>query len=170
MHIGILSDSHGDHLIVRRAMALFDKEGVDQVIHCGDIGGKDVFDELIGRPCHFVWGNCDRPSAALRSYLETVGLTEPGEVPLRLTLGGKRFAVLHGHEAAASRIESISDADYVLHGHSHARRDERIGTVRIINPGALYRARTKTVAILDPATDELTFHELAPYAGRQGAS
>lgn len=148
-------------------MELFDEKGVEHVIHCGDIGGTDVFDELVGRPCHFVWGNCDRPSAALRSYLETVGLTEPDEVPLRLTLGGKCFAVLHGHEAAARRIESISNADYILHGHSHVRRDERIGTVRIINPGALYRARTKTVAILDPTTDELTFCELPSHAGRR---
>jgi hypothetical protein len=28
---------------------------------------------------------------------------------------------------------------------------------RVINPGALYRAREKTVAILDTAADRLTF-------------
>jgi predicted phosphodiesterase len=47
--------------------------------------------------------------------------------------------------------------DYLLHGHSHLTRDERVGRTRIINPGALHRAREKTVALLDTATDALKF-------------
>ena len=33
----------------------------------------------------------------------------------------------------------------------------RQGRVRLINPGALYRAATKTVAVLNTQTDELRF-------------
>ena len=161
MLVGILSDSHGQHLMVRRALSLFDEHGVECVIHCGDVCGVKVFDELVGRPCHFVWGNMDDRDAGLEAYLKTVGLNPPVEIPLRLTLDGKRFAVFHGHESAARKMESLSDVDYVLHGHSHECRDERFGGVRIINPGALFRAATKTVAILDLATDALTFHEIA---------
>jgi predicted phosphodiesterase len=47
--------------------------------------------------------------------------------------------------------------DYLLHGHTHVKRDERVGRTRVINPGALHRAREKTVAVLDTATDMLTF-------------
>ncbi len=160
MLIGILSDSHGDHLRVRRTVALFDSLGVEHVIHCGDVGTIDVFDELTGRACHFVWGNCDIPSQAMRAYLKTVNIPIPDVVPLRLTLAGKRIAVYHGHEREANRMESTPGVDYVLHGHSHRQRDERFGEVRIVNPGALHRAQPKTVATLDLLSDMLTFHEV----------
>ncbi len=160
MRVGILSDSHGDHLMVRRAMELFDGQHARQIIHCGDVGGIEVFDEMLGRPCHFVQGNCDRFNGPVIAYLDAVGIQPPDRIPLRFTLDGKRFAVFHGHEPQAQRIDLLDDVDYVLHGHSHRQRDERVGGVRIINPGALVRARPKTVAILDPGRDLLTFHTL----------
>jgi len=146
--------------MVRRALSLFDEHGVEQVIHCGDVCGVAVFDEMVGRRCHFVWGNMDDRGGGIEAYLAETGLHPPAEIPLRLTIDGKRFAVFHGHESAAREMERLEDVDYILHGHTHKRRDERVGSVRIINPGALYRAANKTVAILDPSTDELTFHEI----------
>lgn len=159
MLIGILSDSHGRAMIVRRAVALFDRLGVEHIVHCGDVGGMEVFDELVGRPCTFVWGNTDVPDAGLLAYLATTGLSVPDEAPLRITLAGKRFAVFHGHEAGFDRAAEL-EVDYVLHGHTHVPRDNRLGGKRIINPGALHRAKIKTVATLAPATDTLAFHSL----------
>ncbi len=159
MLVGILSDSHGRHLMVRRAVALFDRLGVQHLIHCGDVGSVNVFDEFVGRPLTFVWGNTDEPSGKLLAYLDKVGIMAPEAVPTRVELDGKRFAVFHGHERAFDHAERL-DVDYVLHGHSHERRDERIGRVRFINPGALHRARVRSVATLDTATDRLVFHEI----------
>jgi predicted phosphodiesterase len=51
--------------------------------------------------------------------------------------------------------------DYLLHGHSHEVRDERVGRTRIINPGALCRAARYTAAILDPDADALEVLEVA---------
>ena len=158
--IGILADSHGRHLAVRQAIGVFDKLGVSHVIHCGDVGGIEVFDELVGRPCTFVWGNMDLPDNALLAYLRTVGIRPPDGAPARLTLDGKSFAVFHGHERVFARAAQTLDVDYILHGHTHVARDERVGDKHIINPGALHHARRKTVATLDTATDELTFHAL----------
>ena len=39
--------------------------------------------------------------------------------------------------------------DYLFQGHSHIREDRTVGRVRIVNPGALHRARPKTVALVD---------------------
>lgn len=50
---------------------------------------------------------------------------------------------------------------YLLHGHTHLRRDDRVGHTRIVNPGALYRAKVKTCALINLATDDLTFIELS---------
>lgn len=159
MLIGILSDTHGRHLEARRAMELFESAGVAHIIHCGDVCGLDVFDQFVGQPFSFVWGNCDFDDGSTLAYLKTVGLKPPDGVPLRLSLGGKSFAVFHGHEPAFVRAELLG-VDYVLHGHSHVARDERVGGVRFINPGALYRASRKTVATLDTTSDKLQFHEI----------
>lgn len=161
MRIGILSDSHGKHEMVRRAMQWFDGQNVTHFIHCGDVGGTAVFDEMVSGCCHFVWGNCDIDDAGTIAYLKTVGIALPTEVPLRLKLGGKRLAVFHGHEPEANHMERLANVDYVFHGHSHRRRDERVGSLRIINPGALFRARPASVAVLDLQTDVLTFHEVS---------
>jgi len=158
--IGILSDSHGRHHLVRRAVELFQAANVDHIIHCGDVGGMDVFNELVGMPCTFVWGNTDPRDDGLTAFLDSVGIPRPVSIPTRIDLGGKRFAVYHGHEPGFDQALEVLDVDYLLHGHLHVARDERIGLRRVINPGALHRTRMKTVAILDTATDELTFHEI----------
>ena len=142
-------------------MALFDKLGVGYVIHCGDVGGFEVFDELLGRPFTFVWGNCDFADGGLLTYLDTVGICVPSEVPTQIELDGRRFAVFHGHERGFDAAAHVLDADYILHGHSHIARDESLNGKRIINPGALYRARRKTVATLDTRTEEVSFHHVA---------
>ncbi len=158
--IGVLSDSHGQHLLVRRAMELFERLDAGHVIHCGDVGGGAVFDELVGRSCTFVWGNMDYPDDGIMAYLDAVGITVPDGVPTRLKLDGKTFAVFHGHEPGFRQALAALDVDYILHGHTHVARDERRGHTRIINPGALYRTRRKTVATLDTTTSDVTFHRL----------
>lgn len=158
MLVGILSDSHGRDQRVRQAMALFDRLGVEHVFHCGDVGGAEVFDQLVGHTCTFVWGNMDFPDDGLFAYLKSVGIDAPTSVPTQCTVSGKRFAVFHGHEPGFDAAVSSLDVDYILHGHTHIARDERLNGKRVINPGALHRAREKTVATLDTESDALEFH------------
>jgi hypothetical protein len=141
-------------------MALFDALGVGHFVHCGDVCGTGVLEEMIGRNLTFVWGNMDEPDPGTDAYIRTLGLTPPGLPPERFEIDGQRFAVFHGHERGFARSVETLDVDYLLHGHTHVRRDERIGDRRIINPGALHRATVKTVATLNPVTDELRFHEI----------
>ena len=160
MRLGILSDSHGRFERTRAALRLLEKEGASCIVHCGDVGGVSVFDELVGRNVRFVWGNTDYPDASLREYLRAVGLVEPDSVPLRLDFGGKSVAVFHGHESQFQTALATGGVDYILHGHTHVARDEHIGGVRVINPGALHRARVFTVATLDVHQGTACFHEL----------
>ncbi len=157
MILGILSDSHGDAERTRRAVKLLKEQDAQAFVLCGDIGGDEVFSELVGLELWFVWGNCDYPDASMKRHVGSLGLRAPDGVPLRLDLAGKRIAVFHGHERELERFDP-ADVDYLLHGHTHVRRDDHIGLTRIINPGALHRAAEYSVATLDLSSDTLAFH------------
>lgn len=160
MRLGILSDSHDHADRVTAAIRLFVDLNVDGVIHCGDVGGMESFDAMVGCNLWFVWGNTDVPDAALGAYLETVGLRIPPAPPLSLTIERRLIQVFHGHEPGFQKALRAQEADYILHGHTHVARDERLGRTRVINPGALHRAPRYTVATLDLPDDRVTFHRL----------
>ncbi|MBU0640404.1 MAG: metallophosphatase family protein [Planctomycetes bacterium] len=173
MIIGILSDSHGDRPRTAEAVQVLRRHGAEAFIHCGDVGGEFVLADLAGLRVWFVWGNTDSPDASLERYVQSLGLPLPECVPLRLQLAGRSLAVFHGHEPQFTRLTRLVQAerpdalarlmpgcDYVLHGHTHRASDLRVGPVRFINPGALYRARTHTVATLDLKQDRVEFWEV----------
>lgn len=159
MRLGILSDPHGNAAMVHRALVLLDARGAEAFILCGDIGGLNVLEELVGRRCWFVWGNTDCPDPTWRAQVESMGLPWPNG-PLELRLEGKRIGVFHGNEKEFVKACERADRDYLLFGHTHRRHDSRSGGMRIINPGALHRVRVPTVALLDLRTDDLEFIEV----------
>lgn len=156
MKIGIMSDSHGRVHRVRDALAVFDAAGAEAVVHCGDVGGLGVLEELAGRRCWFVWGNTDFPDPAWRAEVETLGLPWP-DGPVEFTIAGRRLAIFHGHEPGFERSIRAGNYDYFFHGHSHRQADYRVGPTWVINPGALYRVAVPTVAVLDLSSDDLSF-------------
>ncbi len=159
MKLGIMSDSHGRAGLVQNALAVLKAAGAEAVIHCGDVGGLPVFDALAGWRCWFVWGNTDFPDPSWRAYLAALQIDWPGG-PLSIRVARRRIAIFHGHEHAFQEALLAGEHDYLLHGHSHRANDYRVGAMRVINPGALHRVSTRTVALLDLATDELCFHEV----------
>ena len=157
MLIGILSDTHDHVEITNSAIALLQKHRAEFFIHCGDVGSEQVLDQLAGLKAAFVFGNCDWDRDGLERYAGNIGVACHGAFA-DLELAGKRFAVMHGDDPHfRERLLIAQSHDYLLQGHTHVRLDERVGRTRVINPGALFRARQKTVATLDTATDQLSF-------------
>lgn len=154
--IGILSDTHGRAEMAARAAGLFVRHGVTRAFHCGDIGSDSVIDALAGLRMTYVFGNTDYDRAMLRRYIAAVGATL-GEPAARCEIGGRTIAVTHGDNHHVMMELLNGGVDYLCHGHTHECRDEHVGQTRIINPGALHRARQHTVAILDLESDELEF-------------
>lgn len=157
--LGIMSDSHGRVALVRAALGLLDEAGAEGIVHCGDVGGLAVLEELAGRRCWFVWGNADLPGPGWRAEVQALGLPWP-QGPLTLELAGKRIAVYHGHEPGFAQVLQAAEHDYLLRGHTHQREDHRVGRMRVINPGALRRGWTKSVALLDLDSDLLRFMDV----------
>lgn len=162
MIVGILSDTHDRIEAARTGIALLRQHDAEYFIHCGDVGSEMILDLLAGLPAAFVFGNTDWDRRGLERYAAQLNVSCLG-VSGEIELDGKRFYVQHGDDfPALKRMIDSQRVDYVLHGHSHVTRDERIGKTRIINPGALHRARVKTVARLDTLKDELGFMTIRP--------
>jgi uncharacterized protein len=156
---GLLSDTHGNLPATRRAIGALTDRGADLLLHLGDVGDERVIDLLAGIPARVVFGNCD-DDRSLTRYAEALGLTV--DHPLgRFEADGRSVAFTHGHEDEPVKRAFAGKPDYFLHGHTHQVRDERIGSTRVINPGALFRARRYSVALLDPGRDHVEWIEVA---------
>jgi hypothetical protein len=159
--LGVLSDSHDRVATMAAALMLLKEAGAEFFIHCGDIGNQQCIDLLAGLPCAFVFGNTDVDRVRLARYAQSVDVPCYGNYA-DLTLDGKRIAVIHGDDPKLKQtILAAQEHDYLFQGHTHIRADEKIGRTRLINPGALQRATTKTVATLDLATDTLNYLTVA---------
>jgi hypothetical protein len=155
MLIGILSDTHDRVDAAAAGLKVLRGAGAEFFIHCGDVGGERVLDLLAGAPTVFVWGNNDHSLTRLGQYANDLGLDCRGEFG-ELEIEGKKIAITHGdNPKLIRRATEPGKFDYLLMGHTHIRCDQRVGSLRIINPGALHRASPKSVAVLDPAKDIL---------------
>jgi putative phosphoesterase len=162
MKLGICSDTHDNLELARGAVERFESEGVDTVIHCGDIVAPftaNVFDTDFD--FHAVRGNNDG-EWNLQTVVDSFG-TYHGE-SAALSFDGTEIAVYHGtSEQVVDALVGCGDYDYVFRGHTHQRVDEeREGTVHV-NPGGLPipgADDTYHVATLDVASDDLTFYEV----------
>jgi len=140
VRIGLVSDTHN---LVRPEIfpAL---EGVELILHAGDVGGRAVIDELSAiAPVRAVYGNTDMAG-------------EPGlQAHLALVIDGLSIHVSHGHEVGGSptaeKLLSRYTADIIVFGHTHQPLVERSGRRLVINPGAAGPRRFKlqpSVALL----------------------
>jgi putative phosphoesterase len=157
MKIGILSDSHDRVERVAAALDLFRSRAVDRLIHCGDITSPRVIERFTDWAVDFVFGNCDWDLPGLKAAIDAIGgrLHDPfGE----LEVAGRRIAWLHGHDAHLFQsLEAADHYDWLFYGHSHVHERHVTGRTHVVNPGALHRVRTPTVAIIDVALNSLEF-------------
>ena len=155
--VGILSDTHDRVDAMAAGMATLRSRGAEFFVHCGDVGSERVLDHLAGVPAAFVFGNTDWDRAALARYAAHIGVAcHPSLADLEL--GGKKIAVTHGDDfKLKQRVLAEQRHDYLLHGHTHVRADETVGRTRVINPGALHRAKEKSVATLDTDSGKVVF-------------
>lgn len=152
MRLGIVSDTHGHLESARAAVRVLNSEQVDAVLHCGDIGSPEVVALFAAWPTHFVFGNVDYDEGELSQAIEGAGQTCHGRFGA-LELAGRKIALLHSddRELFEQTIES-GEWDLLCYGHTHIPEQHKAGRTLVLNPGALYRAKPKTLAIVDLAT------------------
>jgi len=147
MKLGVISDTHG--YFDPRIPDLFD--GVDQILHAGDVGTADVLDELraLG-PVYAVLGNVDSPELGIPTTLTK-------------TFDGVQIHMLHALPRSQSLVRDWASGDplagigpdqsrrflksfpehcrVVIFGHSHEPCALNLGGTLFLNPGSAGKKR-----------------------------
>ena len=152
MKIGIMADSHENMPMIRKAVELFNANGVQYVLHAGDIISPITAKEFSRLKARFigVFGNNDGEKFFLREKFAPFG--EIHERSHRMELAGERILLKHSQELVEPLAESGA-FDLIIYGHTH-ELDIRKGKTLIINPGEAggWLKGKSTVVILDTTT------------------
>ena len=126
LRIGLISDTHG--LLRNEVYAAF--EGVDEILHAGDVGDPAILTELqVIAPVRAVFGNVD-------------GWEIREDVPEKQEFErlGHKIAVVHGHQWGSPKVkdlvEAFHDFSAVIYGHTHIPLIEKTAGPLLVNPGS----------------------------------
>jgi uncharacterized protein len=148
IRLGVVADTHiPDRLPALPQSVLTALDGVDAILHCGDVSTQGVLDQLSDvAPVHAVWGNRDW---RLRLPADRV-----------LEFGGVRLGLTHGHGGWRSylvekllyvtvgfhtsrylrRVQAHfrdRDVQAVVFGHSHWPANQVVDGILYFNPGSV---------------------------------
>lgn len=158
MKLGVISDSHDNLDNVRRAAEIFNEEGVDLIVHLGDIVSPFTLAELAGRAkarVEAVYGNNCGEKLGLKRIADLygAGIRDP---PYTIELEGAKILLLHGYgspEETRNIVYSLADSgrwNAILYGHTHRAEIAYRRGVLVLNPGEAGGWLSKpSVAILE---------------------
>ena len=136
MKVGIITDTHDQQSILKKAIEVFTEHHVDCVLHAGDITSPSSVQALasidhvkfIG-----VFGNCDSDKSGLESIVSSL----EGEIQkgiYRGKIGDKKLLMVHDPNAFGN-MPITGDFDLIVYGHTHVQDIHRDGNTLVINPG-----------------------------------
>jgi putative phosphoesterase len=134
--IGLISDTHG----FVRPEALKAVEGVELIVHAGDIGMPEVLDRL----------QAIAPVAAIKGNNDTAPWARHIPEILDLQVNDRTLRVIHNVRDSESNL-SAAGVDVVISGHSHKPSVQTRDNVLFVNPGSAGPRRFKlpvTVGLL----------------------
>ncbi|MFC1754181.1 metallophosphoesterase [Thermoproteota archaeon] len=158
MILGILADSHDNLPKLKKAVSLFNKIGVNFVLHAGDYIAPFAVGMLENNlSCGYrgVFGNCDgekdglikRSNGKIKDHI------------LDIEHFGKKILVIHDISKAAAEL---SNYDIVISGHTHEVSVEKKNGTWFINPGECggWLKGKSTVVTFDIISDRPKIHRL----------
>ena len=153
MRIGAISDTHDNVPMIREAIRRLNALNVDLVLHAGDYVSpftakpySELRAAMIG-----VYGNNCAEREKLREVYAAVGKEIRGSFA-EVEAGGRRIALLHGHDETLLRsLLSHDRFDVVVHGHNHQAKIGRQGNTLDVNPGEVcgYVSGRRSFAVID---------------------
>ena len=155
--IGVIADTHCPEFLDGLPERVFTAlQGVDLVLHAGDITATTTLDALATvAPVQAVRGDHDKELESLPASRE-------------LTVAGKRIVLVHGHrsrwgEEPSTLLWTLSlgywqphgglprslrrrfpNADVIVYGHTHRGHMRRVGGALLFNPGGVHQWNPST--------------------------
>jgi putative phosphoesterase len=162
--LAIVSDTHGQTEFAQRAVRMLGEFAPVAVLHCGDIGSTAIPPLFAPWPTYYVFGNVDLGlERQLTSAITAANRNHKSDASFcanrfgELTLYNRHIAWLHGDDSKRLAATIASQKyDLVCSGHTHVYDLSTSGKTLVLNPGALYRARQHTCAIVDLETLDVT--------------
>ncbi len=158
MKIGVLSDTHG--YLHPGVYDVF--EGVERILHAGDIGNMDV---IIGL-------EAIAPVVAIHGNVDDDRLRQRYPAARALSLAGAGIAIVHDlADWTSGRVQHLFSSlpgghpDVLVYGHSHVAKLHREGETLLFNPGSAGKARFKSrpsVGLLEIRDDGRLEAEIVP--------
>jgi len=159
LQIGIIADTHDRLEKIEKAVAFFNSNRLDLVIHAGDYiapftsrAFSDLQAEMVG-----VFGNNDGERKGLiTAYKEIARIHEP---PHTFKADKRSITVTHMDE----RLESLlAKNDIVIYAHSHRYEIKKEKNKLLINPGecCAYLTGMSSVVLLDTDAMEANVFDL----------
>ena len=162
--IGLISDTHDNIPNIIKAVKIFKENNVEFVLHLGDVIAPATIKFFKGLDIRFIKGNCDGADIEkLKKKIDDIN-GKFYNVLKKLKYKDKILMLFHGKpEEELDELINRQAYDYVIHGHTHEKRDDKFENTRVINPGAHYLSpeqKEHTIAILDVEKDNLEFIEV----------
>lgn len=152
MIIGIISDTHDNVPMIKKAVERLKEERVQFVLHAGDYISAftakpyaDLNVLMVG-----VYGNNCAERETLKRVYSEVGAELQGDFA-EVEVGGLKIALTHGHIKSEMDKAMNGDYDVVVRGHTHRSSIGEEDGKLVINPGEVcgYVTGTSSIAFLD---------------------
>jgi len=135
MKLGVISDTHDRVPYIEKAVEIFNSQGLDAVLHCGDFVAPFALIpfQRLNAPLYAVFGNNDGERAGLATIFAANGWSLK-ERPWSFELGGKRIIMLH-EPAKLDEYIINGGFDLIVFGHTHEKHFQRSNGTMVLNPG-----------------------------------
>ena len=141
----IASDIHGSRYYCQKLLALYRREGAEELILLGDLAYSGSYDPRyqydpagviamlnpLAKQILCVAGNCDWGIEELAPQFPLVS---------RYALvqwDGREGVVTHGHQMSPQNPPPRGMANFLLSGHTHVPAAEQVGDLLCLNPGSV---------------------------------
>ena len=157
MKIAIISDVHNNEVNLEKSLVLSKKEGIENLICCGDLASRETLDFLADNfsgNIYLVFGNMDDEHMGDFKYVDNYRnvsiFAEFGE----LEFDKKKIAFVH-YPDIAKKLARSGKYSFVFYGHTHKPWEEMIGQCKMLNPGCVTGDRFQpTFAIWDTENND----------------
>ena len=132
--LGVISDTHDNRPLIRKAVRILISRKINHLIHAGDFISPFTAADFNGLSCPFtgVFGNNDGERLGLAEAYSSLGNIY--SVSTELNICERKLYIRHEPDAVESVAKS-QEYDIVVYGHTHKIDIRQVGKSLLVNPG-----------------------------------